>query len=126
MRMEVIQKAQLALNGNFAFPCAMCHKLHRNMDRGLMVCEERDVGDCAGPLAGQSFPQYEGPLDSEAIASHCIRCGMPEAQDRKAPDRDGRFLRHRSADGGTVGLCSYHKALVDDPGGGHGRMVPDP
>lgn len=123
LRLEVIQKAQLAMKSNFAFPCAMCHKLHRNIDRGYAVCEEKQQGLCSGPLDGQSFPLYEGPLDSESIASHCFRCGMPESADRKDYDRDGVFLRHRSADGGVVGLCSYHKAVVDDPMGGHGRLI---
>lgn len=120
-RIEVVQKARLAMLGGFAFPCAMCTKLHRMMDRGLLKCEEavQEGGDCAGPLDGKSFPLYEGPLDREAIASHCIRCGKPQGVDGKG------FLRHEAADGGTVGLCAYHKPLVDDPGGGYGRLVPD-
>lgn len=123
MRMEVIEKARIAMAGNFAFPCSLCFKLHRNMDRGMFTCEEKEQGNCSGPLDGQSFPFYEGPLDDEAIASHCIRCGMPEAEDRADYDRDGKFLRYRAVDGGIVGLCSYHKPLVDDPGGGLGRLV---
>ena len=110
MRVEAVKKAGLAIQMGFAFPCSMCVRMWKAMDRGEEDCGQGDR--CGGPLLGKSFPRYTGPMDKVAIASHCIRCGKPELEDGPG------FLRHRTADGGYIGLCGYHKPILED------RLVP--
>ncbi len=110
LRIEAVQKAQLAISMGFAFPCSMCRRLWKAMDRGETDCDQGNR--CGGPLGGKSFRRYQGPLDREAIASHCIRCGKPQSKDGAG------FLRHPTEDGGTVGLCAHHSPMLDD------RLVP--
>lgn len=63
----------------FAFPCACCTRLWRARAKGLDGCgpllPRGQV--CAGPIGGYSFPLYQGPLNREAIAMRCFRCGGP-------------------------------------------------
>jgi len=101
-----------ALRLGYAFPCAMCVKLHRANDLGHEQCMASvDGKDCGGPLSGLGFPEYDGPLTREMIAKLCFRCGHPASkvvEGNKGP--------------GLVGVCKRHLPVLsrvmesgDDP-----------
>lgn len=105
-------RAQEALAKGYAFPCAMCVKLHWSIDRGLTQCRAAvDQKECGGPLAGLAFPEYEGPLTREMIAKLCFRCGKPASK-----------LVEGNRGPGYVGVCKRHLPVLtrvmetgDDP-----------
>lgn len=105
-------QVQSALAKGYAFPCAMCVKLHWGLDRGLDQCRAAfEKKACAGPLGGMGFPEYEGPLTRDMIAKLCFRCGQPASkivEGNKGP--------------GLVGVCKKHLPVLtrvmesgDDP-----------
>lgn len=107
MRTEALEKATKALALGFAFPCSMCVKLWRMMDRGQTQCEAAVNNQrCDGPVAGGSFPKYEGPMGRKGIANHCVRCGKPI-------DPHNKDRRVRVEDGGEVGICKRHLPMLD-------------
>lgn len=93
----------------YAFPCACCKKLWRNKAKGLDQCEAAQLGErCGGPVAGMSFPLYEGPLSLHAMATRCMRCGEPASEAVDSWDTPLRF----------VGICKRCAPMLDD------RLVP--
>lgn len=51
--------------------CRMCLRLAEARDLGGIAC---GVADCGGPLSGNSFPKYSGPVLS-VIGNYCYSCG---------------------------------------------------
>jgi hypothetical protein len=100
---------QKFLREGFAFPCACCKRLWRAKAQGFDQCEVAFMPgkDCGGPMAGMSFPLYEGPLTITSLATRCFRCGeraVEAVTSRKNPDR-------------YVGACKVHVPTLD-------RLVP--
>lgn len=95
---------RLFLAEGYAFPCATCQKLWRARERGMEACEAALGGlDCGGPISGQSFPLYEGPLTPQALATHCFFCGDQAAEAVTTPEQPTRF----------VGVCKRHIPTLD-------------
>lgn len=91
------EAVRVLLRAGYAFPCATCAKMHRAVARGLASCEAAEKGqECAGPLSGQSFPLYEGPLTKEMRAVTCFMCGGTATHTLET--RDGVFH----------GVCAKH------------------
>ena len=77
------------------FTCAHCVKLWWSVDRGLSECKSsHEGGECAGPLAGQAFPHYEGPLAGN-LDRFCFVCGSEPSCVAVVPQ-------------GRVGVCKVH------------------
>jgi len=103
---EVVQRF---LREGFAFPCACCKRLWRAKAKGFDMCEVAFMPgkDCGGPMAGMSFPMYEGPLTITSLATMCFRCGAPAVEavtSRQQPDR-------------FVGVCKKHLPSLE-------RLIP--
>jgi len=105
-----MEKVKHLMALGFAFPCACCEKLWRKFDAGRhpskeLYCEGFDLGlTCGGPVAGLSFPHYEGPLTRQTIAMSCYHCGKPANK-----------IFQADLDGGYVGACNEHaKALIPE------------
>jgi hypothetical protein len=100
---------QQLLREGFAFPCACCKRLWRAKAQGHDVCEVAFMPgkDCGGPMAGMSFPLYEGPLTPASLATRCIRCGEPAVEAVTSRQQPQRF----------VGACKKHLPIFD-------RVVP--
>jgi hypothetical protein len=97
------------LREGFAFPCACCKRLWRAKAQGFDTCEVAFMPgkDCGGPMAGMSFPMYEGPLTISSLATMCFRCGNPAVEavsSRQQPTR-------------LIGACKKHVPTLD-------RLVP--
>lgn len=98
------EKVRLVVANGLSFTCAMCLKYWRAHDRsGVAVSEfvSCDGIDCGGPIVGKSFPEYEGPLTADFMASHCFRCGDPAT--KIAVVNGGRH----------VGVCQRHVLTMD-------------
>lgn len=95
--MSEVSATKILLESGYALTCSTCAKMHRAMARGSVQCEaaEKEI-DCAGPLAGSSFPAYEGPLTLAARATMCFMCGAPASHTLET--RDGVFS----------GVCPRH------------------
>jgi|LNFM01.1.fsa_nt_gb hypothetical protein len=93
-----MEQVQAALREGYAYPCAMCVKLHWAKDRQLDKCRAAFEGkDCGGPLSGLGFPEYEGQLTRTMIAKTCFRCGQPASkivEGNKGPGYTGVCKRH--------------------------------
>lgn len=88
----------------FTFPCACCLKLWRAQARGVEACEAAMSGkDCGGPVAGMSYPLYEGPLNDAALATHCFICGERAAEAVTSVSQPTRF----------IGICAKHAPAID-------------
>lgn len=101
-------QVQAALREGYSFPCSMCEHLHRGRDLGLKDAEGNPVcvagyqgKVCGGPLAGLGFPEYQGPLTREAIATHCFRCGQRASK-----------LVEGNRGPGYVGVCKRHLPVL--------------
>ena len=87
----------------YGFACSTCKKLQRSLERGTVMhgCEAQQAQiQCGGPIVGLSFPQYEGPLTKQGMATTCFVCGV----------RANKILQ--ADDGGYVGCCNEHMDLV--------------
>lgn len=88
----------------YAFPCACCEKLWSAQARGMDACEAALSGqDCGGPIAGMSFPLYQGPLTIQSLATRCFICGEPADEAVTTPAQQERF----------VGVCKRHVPTLD-------------
>lgn len=95
-------KVQASLAEGYAFPCATCVKLYWAKERGLDECRAGYEGKvCGGPLVGLGFPEYEGPLTRQAIATHCFRCGQ----------RASKVVEGNRGPG-YVGVCKRHLPVL--------------
>ena len=97
------QRVMMFMAQGYAFICATCKKLHRAADSGYTSgCEAQKLHlDCAGPIGGDGFPLYEGPLARDTMARVCFRCGAA-AQHAIKSKRSGLI----------VGACDEHLELV--------------
>ena len=109
MNEEVVREA---LREGYAFTCAMCQKLWWAKAKGLdkrIGCQAAVLGQsCGGPMAGMSFPLYEGPLTESALATSCFRCGQPADEAVTSRLNPTRF----------IGVCKRHLPTLD-------RLVPE-
>lgn len=96
--MREVFSAKLMVMG-FGYVCAHCEKLHRAFGKGINNCGYEIKGrDCGGPIGqpARAFPEYEGPLSRQHIASQCFRCG-----------KDADYMIGVGADK-YVGVCKTH------------------
>lgn len=103
---EVVQKL---LREGYAFPCAFCKKLWKAKAKGFDECVVAFMPEksCGGPIAGMSFPMYEGPLSITALATRCFRCGEPAVEAVTSRLQPTRY----------IGVCKKHLLLLE-------RLVP--
>lgn len=66
--------------------CRMCERMAEAHALGQESC---GIPNCGGPLSGNSFPKYSGPLSS-VICSYCYSCGVP-SQAIMSLDRGGKL-----------------------------------
>ena len=88
----------------FSFVCSLCTNLHKMFDCKLNSCSEvAQVGNCSGPLRGNDFPSYNGPLrDGQAdyMGKFCFVCGTEKI--------DGVV---KTAGQKVFGICKEHKDI---------------
>jgi len=98
----MLSRPEELLKKGFAFPCTVCAKMWRALDRGAEVCEASMT--CGGPMMGKSFPDYEGVLNG-SLVRFCFRCGRQASKLVSPPD------------GGYIGVCDEHIKMLDVSGG---------
>lgn len=82
------------------FTCAHCTKFWWGVDRRLTQCKAgHERRECAGPLAGQAFPEYDGPLAGH-LARFCFVCGSEPIGVAVVPQ-------------GRVGVCEKHMEWLE-------------
>ena len=69
---DVVPGSRALIAGGMSAVCVTCPSMRRAIDRGSRKCGET----CAGPLAGQGFPKYSGPLKG-GLSAMCFVCGAP-------------------------------------------------
>lgn len=78
-----------------SFTCAHCVKFWWGIDNEAEGCKAKFEGkECAGPISGLAFPEYEGPLEGNQI-HFCFMCG-------KKPDAAAVA---KNAGGKRLGIC---------------------
>jgi hypothetical protein len=82
--------------------CRMCEKMAAAHALGHISCSALN---CGGPLGGNSFPEYTGPLAS-VVCNYCYSCGDP-AQAVMSLDRGGKI--------GVCRNCLQNRLKVDIP-----------
>jgi hypothetical protein len=89
------------MSKGIGFVCAHCEHYWWGVERGSTGCRLASAADdCAGPLAGEAFPHYRGPLGGK-LAHYCFVCGhKPTA--------------YAEAKGDFVGVCEDHVGMFDD------------
>jgi len=96
-------KVALARKTGLAYVCAMCERYWRAAEHGAKCCEVGLNGNqCGGPLAGMTFPQYQGPLKEANWSSFCFRCGEPSVAGIQVNGR-----------GKMLGLCEKHIHTIE-------------
>jgi hypothetical protein len=88
-----------ALDDGYAFPCAMCLKLWRQLDQGHDQCEASRARVPCGLI--EAFRAYEGPLAN--LYRHCFRCGKV-----CDPDEGDKVLEMNGSPDRRVGVCKKH------------------
>lgn len=92
----------LLVSKGVSFVCATCTRYWEATDRGLDSCmAHQRKKDCAGPLKGKTFPEYDGPLLNN-LAHCCFVCGQKP---------DALVV---TGDGGSVGVCNAHQSVLED------------
>jgi len=98
-----------ATSSGVLFTCAMCKNFWRARSQGLDECRTITGKNCAGPLRGLSYPEYDGELKNH-LHTVCFVCGAKP---------DGVL---KTKDGKLIGVCKKHKeALFDFSGAVDGR-----
>ncbi len=91
-------KVRRAIAAGWSFVCAFCVKAHRASDKGSETCTvELDGKSCGGPIGGNDFPEYEGPMTPSLLAQKCFMCGEPSGAGIRVKGR----LR-------VIGVCQEH------------------
>jgi hypothetical protein len=102
----------LAMKKGFGFVCANCDQFWRGVEAGVDLARWRCAAvvaqkPCGGPLAGMSFPEYQGPL-KERLEHHCFVCGaesfaLVDVRAARTPEA----VRQR-----MVGVCEKHTEML--------------
>ena len=71
-----IDKMKLAVADGLSPVCASCRHYWRARDEGLPEPQCASPSPCGSPIAGLSFPHYDGPMKN-ALAMWCFMCGGP-------------------------------------------------
>jgi len=104
MRVPVEEEVQKLVSEGVSFVCAMCENWWWSHDRGLDMCKAGILGkECSGPIGGNCYPEYLGPLSSNLV-NVCFRCG---AQSIAAVEVFGK---------GMCGVCKEHIEMLDSYG----------
>jgi hypothetical protein len=82
--------------------CRMCNNLAVAFENGGNSC---GVADCGGPLIGNCFPKYSGPLHS-VMYNYCYSCGNT-AEAVMSLDKGGKL--------GVCRSCLVTRLKVDIP-----------
>ncbi len=69
---DIVPGSRALIAGGMSAVCVTCRHMREAMDKGRRQCGE---SSCAGPLAGQGFPKYEGPLKG-GLVKMCFVCGV--------------------------------------------------
>lgn len=80
--------------------CATCTWWHKTIDFGLSNCADLHKGECGGPIGGNDFPLYDGPMSQ--LDKHCFAC-IKSADFVIKPVAKTRF----------IGVCLAHLGMVD-------------
>lgn len=89
-----------ALKLGFSVSCATCEHLKFAWDTNAEDCGH--IITCGGPVFGRGFPDYKGPLSTQAFEKLCLVCGVEDA-DYLVFGGLRRF-----------GLCSNHQKVFDN------------
>lgn len=90
------------LQQGVGFVCAHCEHFWWGIDNNHQGCRALHDGvPCSGPIRGQAFPYYKGPLKGQ-LAKFCFVCGKDPCATAVA--RDG---------GARVGVCESHLSLLE-------------
>jgi hypothetical protein len=89
-----------ALKLGFSVTCATCEHLKFAWDTDAENCGKTIT--CGGPVFGRGFPDYKGPLSTQAFEKLCLVCGDENA-DYLVLGALRRF-----------GLCSRHHTAFDN------------
>jgi hypothetical protein len=93
--------AKRLMEMGFSFICANCTKMHTGIMRGEQHCGYALRGRvCGGPISGEAFQQYEGPLTKQTIAEVCFRCGADATELIEVKGK------------GFVGACEQHIGML--------------
>ena len=97
------------LGAGFAFPCAYCERMWFAVEAGSDTCAPMlpPGASCAGPIAGEAFPFYKGPLTRGWLADHCFRCG----------EEASKHVEPLKARGVYLGVCDKHVPTLE-------RLIP--
>ena len=99
---------QGAIEAGFSFVCAMCAHLHAGRKQSASWAHTKCTGDgCVGPLGGQSYPKYEGPI-KYALSSFCCFCGEPNPGHLISSNKPGNDKSR------MLGVCDKHLKLVQE------------
>lgn len=88
---------QQAVASGLSIVCATCTKYHRAIERGLDKCLA--VNGCGSPIVGDTFHEYEGPIQD--FLKFCFVCGQDS---KKAVAVKGHARR--------IGVCMLHLDYV--------------
>lgn len=90
-------KIALAVRSGLCVVCATCENHWNAVDNGSLSCGRK----CGGPMAGDVFHDYKGPMTDEAIAAFCFVCGNRSEYGIRVNDKRR-----------VLGCCSVHVDLV--------------
>lgn len=71
-----IEKMKLAVAGGLSPVCASCQHYWRARSEKLPEPQCLSAGSCGSPIAGLTFPFYDGPMKG-ALDRWCFMCGSP-------------------------------------------------
>lgn len=95
--------AQIAIAAaeGYSVVCASCRHLHRA--RAARGGKPGPCGqsDCGGPLAGRTFPKYDGPITD--FTRWCFMCGEP-----------AKFAAMAKGSERVFGLCKEHVRSMEE------------
>ena len=97
-----------AMQAGFSFVCSMCAHLHAGRTPLAEWAGTKCTGDgCSGPIGGQTYPKYEGPI-KYALSSFCCFCGEPNPTHMASSSLPGNDTTR------MIGVCDKHLHLVQN------------
>jgi len=73
MQLDAVKISQAVEKHKIAIICATCTKYWQARDRGLPEPQCLSISNCASPIGGGNFHEYEGPIPDFKI--WCFVCG---------------------------------------------------